>query len=252
MSNEFYATLAARYDEEFLASHREMYDRLAWEAVTSMFVERPSPLNIVDVGCGTGRWARLFVEAGHCVIGVEPCAEMASATSTLDSTRFSLQACGVDDATIDPGWADLVVCMGSIQYAPNPAASIHRAAGWLRPGGVMAVLVDSLGGLVLELLARGDDQQAVERASTHRAKWSRNGVGVEYHLFDASSLESAARDAGLTDITISGLLVGHAVKLGRTSGAATPCLDVERELAAVRPLADSSKQLLAIGRRAGT
>lgn len=248
MSKGFYAAMADRYDEEFLAPHREMYDRLAWEAVTSLYAEHSDPLNIVDVGCGTGRWSRLLVDAGHSVIGIEPCAEMAAATSSLDPSRFSLQTCGVDDAAVESGWADLVVCMGSVQYATKPAESIRRAAGWLRPDGMAAVLVDSLGGLVLELLARGDDRQAIERAATRRASWSRNGVGVEYHLLDASSLESAAADAGLVDVTVSGLLVGHAVTIGRDVVAASP-IDVERELAAIRPLADSAKQLLMIGRR---
>lgn len=247
----FYAALAPTYDYEFLAPHRRTYDRMAWEAVTSLFQSRSAPLRVVDIGCGTGRWARLLVDAGHEVIGIEPCAAMAAKTSELPTARFTLQPCSVDDAEVDNGWADLVIAMGSIQYAPRPHASIARSAQWLSPDGFMAVLVDSLGGLVLELLARGDREQALERVASRRALWQRNGLDVEYHLFDAASLTRAMEDANLDVIGLQGLLVSSAVsdcdQLGFVDGRD---LDIERELSCIRPMADSSKQLLAIARRA--
>jgi SAM-dependent methyltransferase len=250
-TSDFYAALAPTYDQEFLAPHRRTYDRMAWEAITSLFRINSAPLRVVDIGCGTGRWARLLVEAGHEVIGIEPCAEMAAMTKELPPDRFTLQSCGVDDAEVDDGWADLVIAIGSIQYASRPHTSIARSAQWLTAEGFMAVLVDSLGGLVLELLARGDREQAILRATTRRARWRRNDLDVEYHLFDADSLTRAMEDANLDVIGLHGLLVSSAVmdhsELGFADGRD---LDIERELACVRPMADSAKQLLAIGRRA--
>ncbi|MEO5899294.1 MAG: class I SAM-dependent methyltransferase [Ilumatobacteraceae bacterium] len=246
----FYAALAPSYDLEFLAPHRRTYDRLAWEAVTACFVGRPAPLRVVDIGCGTGRWARVLVAAGHEVIGIEPCAEMAAATKHLPAGRFTLQPCSVDDAEVADGWADLVIAMGSLQYAPDPAAAIARAARWLTTGGVMAVLVDSLGGLVLELVARGDREQAALRAATHRARWQRNGLDVEYHLFDSSTLDAAMTAAGLEQVELTGLLVSSSVCDRDALGFEGRDLEIERALSHVPSLTDGAKQLLAIGRRA--
>jgi trans-aconitate methyltransferase len=47
-----------------------------------------------------------------------------------------------------PAEAGMVLAMGSLQYTADPEAAIAHLAGWLRPGGVLAVLVDSLVGLV--------------------------------------------------------------------------------------------------------
>jgi len=226
----FYAALAPSYDLEFLAPHRRTYDRMAWEAVTAHFAGRSEPLRVVDIGCGTGRWARVLVAAGHEVI--------------------TLQPCGVDDAEVGDGWADLVIAMGSLQYAPDPPAAIARSARWLAAGGMMAVLVDSLGGLVLELLARGDREQAAARAATRRARWQRNGLDVEYHLFDSSTLDAAMAAAGLEQVELAGLLVSSAVCDRDALGFEGRDLDIERALSRVPALTDCAKQLLAIGRRA--
>ncbi|MFV0259817.1 MAG: class I SAM-dependent methyltransferase [Acidimicrobiales bacterium] len=248
----FYSRLAPTYREAFEVPHRKAYDRLAWDAVTGLLP--PSSL-VVDVGCGVGRWASALVERGHRVIGVEPSPGMAAAARVASlGPQFTLHQATVDEVRLDPGRADAVIAMGSVQYAPDPVASIARMATWLRPGGRLWVLVDSLGGLVAELARRGDHAQAVIRARTATARLALGSYTVEHHLFDAAGLERALDAAGLVEVTVSGLLVGWNSKDRDTAQRDLidhwdAALDRERALAAVRGVADLGKQLLATGRR---
>lgn len=251
---DFYSSLAPDYWSDFEVPHRKAYDQLAWEAVEARL--EPASL-VVDVGCGVGRWAKAFLERGHEVIGVEPSPGMVAAARAADlGPGFGLRHASVEEVSLDDCSVDAVVAMGSVQYSPDPAASIARMARWLRPGGQMWVLVDSLGGLVAELLRRGDDAQALLRAESAIARFSNGTQSVEHHLFDSARLEQAFVAAGLEDAAVSGLLVGWNSKDRDIAQQELVddwdrSLQRERALAGVRAVADLGKQLLAYGRRPG-
>ena len=203
---------------------------------------------------GTGRLAARLVAAGHRVIGLEPSPAMADqADRRWMADRFELHRVGIDGANLPPRTADLVMAMGSVQFTEDPVAAIRRMASWVRPGGHLLVLCDSLTALVHELLRAGDLAQALERGRSRRGCWQRGELAVEHHLLDAARLREAFVWAGLVDVRLAGLLVTFTT-LGRDEWLRAErdhhdqLLALERDLAAVPELADSGKQLLAIGR----
>lgn len=252
---EFYEPMADGYDDEFEAAHRRAYDDLAWERVLALLGDRPQ--RVVDAGCGTGRLAARLVASGHEVLGLEPTPSMADAASARwMADRFELQRAGIEDAVVEPGSADLVMAMGSVQFTADPIASVRRMAHWVRPGGHLLVLCDSLTALVHELIRRGDVDQALERGRTRRARWVRGDLAVEHHLLDTVRLRGSFLSAGLEQVSVSGLLVAFTT-MGRDEWmrAATEhhaeLIDLERDLSRIEEMADSGKQLLAVGRVPG-
>ena len=249
---EFYDRLADDYDGQFAAPHRRAYDELAWEAVLEVL---PDTATVIDVGCGVGRWAERFVAAGHDVIGFDPSPLMVERARARDlGPRFRVEHGGVDDLDLAGTDADLVVAMGSIQYADDPVAAIARMATWVRPGGVLAVLCDSLVALVMELLAENRLEEALDRAATGEAEYRLDGLVVRHRLLDAATLRAAFIAASLVDVDVRGLLVswtavGRTAMVHQLSRDHDGQLDVERSLAAQSRLADAGKQLLALGRR---
>jgi SAM-dependent methyltransferase len=251
-SAPLYDALAADYDAHFAVPHRRAYDDLAWEACAALV---PRAATVVDVGCGVGRWAARLVAAGHRVIGVEPAPGMAAhARARLAGTDFALLETGVEQAQLPAGAADVVLAMGSLQYAADPVAAIARCAEWVRPGGAVCVLVDSRQALVLELLAAGRPDEALQRLHTRRGRWQVDGYAADMHLLDAAELAAAAHAAGLMVDRVAGLLVGASVhgrrdlqtRLQRDYAAQ---LTHERRLAAEPSLADLGKQLLLTAHR---
>jgi SAM-dependent methyltransferase len=292
VSAPLYDALAGSYDEHFAAPHRRAYDDLAWEIATAVIEPGASVLDVgcgvgrwaerlvaaghrvtgiepaprmadaaekrlgaapdpagTRLGSGpdaAGTRPGAGSDAAGTRLGAEP-----DAVGTRAGPGFTLIRAGVEDA--DPPPADVVLAMGSLQYAADPVAAIARCAGWLRPGGTLCVLVDSRQALVLELLAAGRTGEALERSRTHRGCWRLGDLSAELHLFDAAELRAAVLAADLVVERLSGLLVGasafgRAGLVDRLTRDYPGTLAVERRLAADPELADLGKQLIVVGR----
>jgi ubiquinone/menaquinone biosynthesis C-methylase UbiE len=252
-----YNSLASDFDAFFAVPHRRAYDDLAWEKILPLL---PAESGIVvDVGCGVGRWAERFLALGHFFIGIEQAPAMMAVarqrlqTSLPDGMVEWIEG-PMEEINLPDSKAHLVVAMGSVQYSSEPEQMIKRFAKWTQPGGWVAILVDSLVALVLELIASGKEAEALKRLETGIAVWRQEDQQAEYHLFDRLRLEEAFDDAGLTAITSCGLLVG-ASALGRDRLTSRLLEETERQIALERKLAshellaDVGKQILVYGQR---
>lgn len=254
-SQALFDALAPDYDSHFEVPHRRAYDDLAWERVARLLP--PAPALIVDVGCGTGRWAPRLAGLGHSVLGIEPAPAMAAAARLRAAelgSRFRVTEESIESAELSEGCAGAVLAMGSLQYAENPATSLKTMSAWLRPGGVAVVLVDSLVALVIELLARGEFDEAMERLTTRRGVWRSGEQEAGLRLFDGRGLTTVFHGAGFVDVTAAGLLVtastwGREELADRLIRNREAVLVRERELAGHPELADLGKQLMVTGRR---
>lgn len=254
-SSALYSTLAAGYDATYeQPSHRRAYDIQAWEYVSSLL---PPGAHVVDAGIGAGRWLERLLSMGHRVTGIEQAPGMIAILERLSlPPGFTLLRHPMEEAPVPPASADLVMAMGSVQYAADPAAMIRRFAGWTRPGGSVCVYVDSLVSLVLELLREGRTAEALQRLSTRRGVFGGTGQSATLHLYDRRNLEADFAAAGLVDVRCHGLTVG-AGAIGRKDYATlmeadeAATLAMERTLAADPAMADTGLHLLAIGRVPG-
>lgn len=249
-SQALYDAVAPAYREHFEVPHRRAYDLLAWERVQRML---PGRGPVIDAGCGVGRWVTRLLGLGYEVIGIEQAPGMIDQARRADyGPGFTLIEGSMETTDLPEASAGMVLALGSLQYTADPAATLRRLAGWVRPGGTVVVLVDSLVALVIELLQNGCAQEAVERLRTRVGCWAVAGHCAEMHLLDAAWLRQAFEDAGLRDVEVTGLLQA-AAPLGRERLGQRLAhdwdghLDLERELSAHPVLADIGKQLLASG-----
>lgn len=247
--------LAATYDDHFAVPHRRAYDDLAWELIVPMLPRAPA--TIVDAGCGVGRWVPRLLEMGHRVIAIEQAPGMVARARRFEPLgRFELREASMEDVDLPIESADMILAMGSLQYVSRPGPVVRRFETWLRPGGVVCILVDSLLALVVELLRRGEETEAFERLGGRVARWSEAGEVAEYHLFDASALRRVLKRAGLEGVEVRGLLVTASI-LGMEELTRRLATDRERQISLDRRLSESShladlgKQLIGWGRRPG-
>jgi ubiquinone/menaquinone biosynthesis C-methylase UbiE len=94
--------------------------------------------SIVDVGCGTGLLAQIFLENGNQVIGVEPNAEMREAGEQFLSSfaKFSMVAGMAEATTLPDQCADFVIAGQAFHwFQPRPTriefARILKPQGWV-------------------------------------------------------------------------------------------------------------------------
>jgi SAM-dependent methyltransferase len=252
-SQQLYTALAPRYREHFESPHRRAYDAMAWDQVRAFLPDRGP---IVDVGCGVGRWAEPLLALGYEVIGIEPAPGMIAELRRADHGQaFQLIGEPMETVQLPDASAGLVLALGSLQYSADPEAMVRRFARWVRPGGAVMVLVDSLVALVIELLRDEKYAEAMQRLRTRVGVWVIAGQSAEMHLMDTDRLRRAFQDAGLVDVQVTGLLataapLGPARLADRLERDWDAHLGIERELQAHPELADIGKQLLATGRRA--
>lgn len=135
--------------------HRRSALRTAvvWEALHEVLrtchqaVEAERPLQIVDLGGGTGGLAVRIAELGHHVVVVDPSPDaLASLERRAAEASVSSGVRGVlgDAATlldvVEPASADVVVCHGVLEVVDEPARALSSAATALVEGGWLSVL----------------------------------------------------------------------------------------------------------------
>jgi SAM-dependent methyltransferase len=140
--------------------------------------QRP-PGRLLDVGCGTGDLAAVFVRHGWKASGIEPSEQAAR----------HARAIGVDAVTgtlADAPWAagefDAIIFNHSLEHIDDPAAAIAAAARLLRSGGLLAIAVPNFGSWHRRLFGSAWFQLDLPRHLQH---------------FDRDSLQTLVHAAGL-------------------------------------------------------
>ncbi len=137
-----------------------------WEdlsrAVGELGVTRGRPLEIVDVGGGTGGFAVPLAELGHRVVVVDPSpdslaslerrAAEAGVGALVSARQGDVDTLG--DA-IDAEQADVLLCHDVLEVADDPAVGVTAMAVVLRPGGLLSLLAANRSAAVLNRVLAG-------------------------------------------------------------------------------------------------
>jgi SAM-dependent methyltransferase len=101
----------------------------------------------LDVGCGTGRFARRLAERGVDVAAIDPSEEVIAAARALSGQPAADAAAGkgprfecgdVTEAELPKGRYDFISCLASLHHMPFGTVVALRDA--LAPGGVLVIL----------------------------------------------------------------------------------------------------------------
>jgi len=127
---------AADFDLE--ASHGLLTDEQAhaWRCLITGLADA-EPLDVLDIGCGTGFLSLLFAEQGHRVTGVDIAPTMlARARSKAAARGLAVSLIEADVETLDLPAAryDLIVERHVIWTLPHPETALDTWRRLLRPG----------------------------------------------------------------------------------------------------------------------
>ena len=133
---------AARFDEEPDHGLRDPAVRAAWLALLRDHLPEP-PVDVLDLGCGTGSLTLLAAELGHRVAGIDIAPAMVAAARTKLASAGASATVELGDAADPPGDAgtyDVVLARHVLWALPDPSAALARWVRLLRPGGRLVLV----------------------------------------------------------------------------------------------------------------
>ena len=93
-------------------------------------------LDVVDLGCGTGRWLAAFKNSGaRSLTGIDSSPEMLDVAKSKLSGTANLLLAGCTDAQLPVASADLLISSFVLSYLEDAASFFEAARRILRPGG---------------------------------------------------------------------------------------------------------------------
>ena len=129
-----------------------------------------APARVLDAGAGSGRLVAALAAEGYDAEGID------TAPRGENVRRAGL----LEHSAADQ---DAVVMWHVLEHMPDPGAAVRRAAGWLRPGGVLLVAAPNLASLQARVAGRDWFHLDLPRHRTHFTpaglRACMRGAGVE-------------------------------------------------------------------------
>jgi 2-polyprenyl-3-methyl-5-hydroxy-6-metoxy-1,4-benzoquinol methylase len=170
------------------------------------------PLDVVDVGGGTGGFAVALARLGHRVTVIDPSPDALAALERRAAeagVSESVRAAQGDLATVfdvlEPGCADAVLCHGVLEFVDDAAEGCRTARGLLRPGGVASILAANRTAIVLARALGGHVGEAL--AALHDPRGRFGAHDPVPRRFGEQALCDLVEQAGLTVRAVHGVRI---------------------------------------------
>ena len=130
----------SRFDQSELtnADITEMFegyfDIFPWESL-------PSNACGADIGCGSGRWAKLVApRVGHLHLADPSSAALSVAEDNLsNASNVSFHSCSLDQLPFPESSLDFAYSLGVLHHVPDTAGAIKSISKYLKPGAPLLV-----------------------------------------------------------------------------------------------------------------
>jgi SAM-dependent methyltransferase len=170
------------------------------------------PLDVLDIGGGTGGLAVRVGELGHRVTVVDPSPDALAALDRRAREHDVAVTGSQGDLSslldvVGPDSADLVLCHGVLEVVDDPVAALATLGRVVRPGGVLSLLVAQRYAAVVARAMAGHFQQALAMLDPSTGSGHRTSQGRVGRRYTHDELAVLVRDAGLTVDAVHGIRV---------------------------------------------
>lgn len=168
---------------------------VVWDALRPVLAS--GPLDVLDIGGGTGGSAVTVAEAGHRVTVVDPSPDaLASLGRRARERGVEVVAVQGDLATIEDvvgaNGADLVLCHGVLEVLDDPAAALRTLRTVVRDGGALSLLVAQRHAAVVARAMAGHFVAARELLDAHGPSERTDRGGRRFSPEELDDLVAAA------------------------------------------------------------
>lgn len=185
-----------------------------WDVIARLLPDlgtpRGGPIDVLDVGGGTGGLAVQLATMGHRVLVADPSPDaLAALERRADEAGVGqlVRSVQADTSTLgevtDAGSADLVCCHEVLEYVDDPVQALSAVGRTLRPGGALSLLVPQRSAVVIARALAGRFIEASHALDDPDGRW---GPGDPLpRRFDLDRLGELVRACGLVVRQVHGV-----------------------------------------------
>jgi SAM-dependent methyltransferase len=143
-----------------------------------------APAKLLEIGCASGNFLKLAVDAGWQVTGVEPSAALCEQARRALGGRVRVIGTTLQTAGLEGERFNAVAMFDVLEHVPDAVEFLARVVGFIEPGGVLLMNLPDLDSPEARILGR---------------RWP---LRLPEHLnyFNKTSLERIAHQTGLTKL----------------------------------------------------
>jgi ubiquinone/menaquinone biosynthesis C-methylase UbiE len=185
----YHDRVARCYDDSYDDVYWRWHDGLTWDLM-KQHLPKDANAQVVDLGCGTGKWGAKLAKSGFAVTGVDISAKMLDKARvkweplSRDRSPQLIQADLADMAMIEGAQFDLAVAMGDpIGCTSSPLQALREIRRILRADGVLIASFDNrLSAIEFHLQSGGPDEleQFLKTGKTH---WLTRDADEQFPIF---------------------------------------------------------------------
>ena len=174
---KYHDRVAPRYDHSYDDAFWKWHDALTWDYIKP-HLPRDISAEVVDLGCGTGKWAARLIKTGYAVTCVDISQRMLDQASSKIETQGNtaratfVQADLGDLSVLDAGRYALAIALGDpIGCSASPPRAMKQIRRILKPGGILIATFDNRLAGVDYYLERGDPGELSRFLRTGKTHW---------------------------------------------------------------------------------
>ncbi|MEK6674685.1 MAG: methyltransferase domain-containing protein [Planctomycetota bacterium] len=214
-AQKYHDRVAPIYDHSYDDAYWKWHDDLTWDYLKPYLPTNLSA-EVVDLGCGTGKWAARLAKSGFRVTCVDISARM------LDQARAKVEpAAGVrgadflqadlgDLTAIPDGRFHLAVAFGEpIACTESPSRALKEICRIMTLGGVLVATFDNRFAAIDHYLEKGDPKELSRFLRNGRTNWLTKDAEerFEIHTFSPADLKKTIEATGFEMLTMVGKTV---------------------------------------------
>jgi SAM-dependent methyltransferase len=211
----YHDRVAARYDHMYDDAFWAWHDTLTWDHLKG-FLPTMQRAEVIDLGCGTGKWGLKLLHAGYRVTFVDISGAMVEqarrkVTEIHREDRATFLAADLCDLhTVEAERYELAIAMGDpIGCSNSPPLAVKQIARLLRPGGVLVATFDNILAGLEHYLDQGRLDDLEEYLHTGKTRWLTRDKPEQFeiHTFSPLGARKLLAGAGLEVLDIVGKTV---------------------------------------------
>lgn len=174
---KYHDRVAPRYDHSYDDAFWQWHDALTWDYLKP-HLPRDISDELVDLGCGTGKWAARLIKTGYAVMCVDISQRMLDqARNKIEAQDGAARATFVradlaDLSALHAGRYALAIALGDpIGCSASPPRAMKQIRRILKPDGVLIATFDNRLAGVDYYLERGDPRELSRFLRTGKTHW---------------------------------------------------------------------------------